>query len=132
MRAVTRFPVFSNIAEEHADKAKRFLLHFAARNPTWKLRPAKRFVLQRFHPFNNPLARSPIDTPSRSPRFPSAVGSTLVLGEQIFHAASRCPVFEGEIIVIAGLDRVENRDYPFGDTVRLLNASDLPNKIKSL
>lgn len=29
------------------DAAERFLLHFAAWNPSWKLRPVKRFVSQR-------------------------------------------------------------------------------------
>ena len=38
------------------DAAERFLLHFAAWNPSWKLRPVKRFVSQRSP---SPLSFSP-------------------------------------------------------------------------
>lgn len=98
------------------DAAERFLLHFAAWNPSWKLRPVKRFVSQRspsslslsFLPFSLSLARSAaLPLPFTPPPPPPVVYSP---NTQIFYA------FSGQFVFT---ERTSSRSFGSNRKLRL-------------
>ena len=124
------FSSFSNSVGEHADAAERFLLHFAAWNPSWKLRPVKRFVLQRSL---SSLSLSPSPPLSLSL---STLPPMLVFTEQIFYAFSQQLVFTEDIIAIIGFrsSRKLRLSYSRGETFNAFDriSSVYQSEIKSI
>lgn len=131
------FSSFSNSVGEHADAAERFLLHFAAWNPSWKLRPVKRFVLQRSLSSLSLSLSLPFLSPSPSFSLSlSTLPPMLVFTEQIFYAFSQQLVFTEDIIAIIGFrsSRKLRLSYSRGETFNAFDriSSVYQSEIKSI